>query len=318
MELMVHIHFDAKYRVEDIESLFGAESVDGEEETDDGNYKRQDLMKMHAYRDAIKRSQGAYVIYPGRTNSTVQFSGFHEMLPGLGAFSIAPDELGDAQGLEALESFLAGALRHLADRTTSLEQASYHTYQSYLEVRPNYTNIPARWSELDTFSPEKRSLAPAEHIVSVVCAPTVEALNWCARHHSMPVSLSPGYGFGHLHPDFANSRHLAVSTLLPAGAFELWKIISPGFHVLTADALTALGYSAAEPNTLYALFEAYPDKEWATAHWNKREIVRAIRAHHRCRIKLQQACPAPKLLSHPYSTTLLELLTQLTANVEKK
>jgi hypothetical protein len=76
-ELLVHVHFDAKYRVEDIEGLFGpsdegvseaelAERFEKEEKDElEGNYKRQDLLKMHAYRDAIKRSQGAYVIYPG-------------------------------------------------------------------------------------------------------------------------------------------------------------------------------------------------------------------------------------------------------------
>ena len=72
-----------------------------------GNYKLQDLLKMHAYRDAIKRSHGAYVLYPGRGNSPVTFRGFfHEILPGLGAFAIAPDESGAAQGMEALEKFL--------------------------------------------------------------------------------------------------------------------------------------------------------------------------------------------------------------------
>jgi predicted component of viral defense system (DUF524 family) len=59
-ELLVHVHFDAKYRVHDIEDLFGAEAEDADEEVE-GNYRRQDVLKMHAYKDAIKRSQGAYV-----------------------------------------------------------------------------------------------------------------------------------------------------------------------------------------------------------------------------------------------------------------
>jgi len=130
-ELLVHLHFDAKYRVEDIEGLFGAADADDADDEVEGNYKRQDLLKMHAYRDAIKRSQGAYVLYPGRSNGPVRFQGFHEILPGLGAFGVAPDENGSAQGLESLEKFLDEVLAHLGNQTTAQERVSYHIAESY-------------------------------------------------------------------------------------------------------------------------------------------------------------------------------------------
>ena len=68
----IFVHFDAKYRIDQIEEMFG---VDGEEleeiEADDSSVsttrataKRDDLLKMHAYRDAIHRSAGAYVLLP--------------------------------------------------------------------------------------------------------------------------------------------------------------------------------------------------------------------------------------------------------------
>jgi predicted component of viral defense system (DUF524 family) len=67
LELLVHVHFDAKYRIETVETLFGDETVDidsEKREQSEGRYKRGDLLKMHAYRDAIRRTQGAYVLYP--------------------------------------------------------------------------------------------------------------------------------------------------------------------------------------------------------------------------------------------------------------
>src|SRR5690606_13774697 len=39
------------------------------EETSTGRPLRADLLKMHAYKDAIRRSSGAYVIYPGTERS---------------------------------------------------------------------------------------------------------------------------------------------------------------------------------------------------------------------------------------------------------
>jgi predicted component of viral defense system (DUF524 family) len=77
-ELIVHVHLDAKYRVESVAELFGepAENLDEiKKEQTQGRYKRADLLKMHAYRDAIRRSEGDYVLYPRKTNRV--WYGYH-------------------------------------------------------------------------------------------------------------------------------------------------------------------------------------------------------------------------------------------------
>ncbi|WP_318826328.1 nuclease domain-containing protein [Burkholderia cepacia] len=150
-ELLVHVHLDAKYRVENIEGLFGVEEDDDADDEVDGNYKRQDLLKMHAYRDAIKRSQGAYVLYPGRGNKTVTFSGFHEILPGLGAFGISPNEFGKAQGMGELSRFLDESLSHLCNRATSRERSGYHLSQAYASSAPKARPPSLQLPELDSF-----------------------------------------------------------------------------------------------------------------------------------------------------------------------
>ncbi len=90
-ELIVHIHFDAKYKVENLYNIFSNDINLNEEKTDQskGKYKRADLLKMHSYRDAI-RTGGAYILYPGQ----VPFNkfGFHEIIPGLGAFPMRPSK----------------------------------------------------------------------------------------------------------------------------------------------------------------------------------------------------------------------------------
>lgn len=66
-ELIVHIHFDAKYKVDNIFQITDKEEGLDEEKTSNrkGVYKNADLLKMHAYKDAIRRTGGAYVLYPG-------------------------------------------------------------------------------------------------------------------------------------------------------------------------------------------------------------------------------------------------------------
>jgi hypothetical protein len=54
------------------------------------------MLKMHAYRDAIWRSAGAYVIYPGTAQDPIRM--YHEILPGLGAFALRPPITGAADG----------------------------------------------------------------------------------------------------------------------------------------------------------------------------------------------------------------------------
>lgn len=119
---LFHVHFDAKYRVDALERLFGVEdssTVDTDVlaqeaeslQTDEiETYKREDLLKMHAYKDAIRRSVGAYVIYPGK--ESVQWTGYHELLPGLGAFVLRP-----GSGASELSTFIDNVLQHASTQS---------------------------------------------------------------------------------------------------------------------------------------------------------------------------------------------------------
>jgi predicted component of viral defense system (DUF524 family) len=147
-ELMVHVHFDAKYRIDHVAALLGEapsttaldDAVLGAELDQDklaesrGTYKRADLLKMHAYRDAIRRTQGAYVVYPGQSGGDRQLESFHEVLPGLGAFALRP-----GSGTEPLVTFLRDVVSHVADRSSAREQQSFHTWKTYQTAQPRTT-----------------------------------------------------------------------------------------------------------------------------------------------------------------------------------
>jgi hypothetical protein len=129
--LEVWLHFDAKYRVERAREQFDSEvfedpSAARDAEVDErvGRSKREDLLKMHAYRDAIRRSAGAYVLFPG-TAAGPPFREFAELLPGLGAFILRPAANGSPIGRETLREFLAEALEQVADRASQFERERY-------------------------------------------------------------------------------------------------------------------------------------------------------------------------------------------------
>lgn len=129
---VVHVHFDAKYRVETLDQLFGKDDADStgledEAEQGMGTYKRVDLLKMHAYRDAIRRSYGAYVLYPGQIER--KWTGYHELLPGLGAFVLRPGS-DDAN----LREFIGDLIKHVAGASAQQEVAAF-TAMTYAGTR---------------------------------------------------------------------------------------------------------------------------------------------------------------------------------------
>lgn len=63
-------------------------------------YKRGDLLKMHTYNDAIRRTVGSYVLYPGDFDSKIKnYRLFEEVLPGVGAFAIKPSIQTDSENV---------------------------------------------------------------------------------------------------------------------------------------------------------------------------------------------------------------------------
>jgi predicted component of viral defense system (DUF524 family) len=131
-ELIVHIHFDAKYRVESITGLFGSEiqtELDDENTATHANAgpKRSDLLKMHAYRDAIRRTEGAFVLYPGPVSGDHSWVEYHEILPGLGAFSVRPGH--EEAAKLTLAQFIRDILDHMSDPSTRRRQQAFQTFR---------------------------------------------------------------------------------------------------------------------------------------------------------------------------------------------
>jgi predicted component of viral defense system (DUF524 family) len=296
-ELLVHVHFDAKYRVENIEGLFGpsdegltelelAERFEKEEKDElEGNYKRQDLLKMHAYRDAIKRSQGAYVLYPGRGNAPEKRKGFHEILPGLGAFGVSPDENGMALGLESLENFLDEVLAHLSNRTTAQERVTYHVAESYkLKEEPvQYGSLVL--AERDEMSDTTRALPPSEHHVMVAWYDNNAQLDWTLKTGLVVVRLGDRHGSWHVPPEFASARHVLLHTHNSQVADGLWGLnkLKPGYKVFTAEDLKERSYPGSASGNIYAIFDVMPDPVFDGQKWNGRKLQEVMTEFESCR-----------------------------------
>lgn len=169
-EIIVHIHFDAKYKVENLDYFINQDKLEDkknnfllvEKELEkSGKFQRGDLLKMHAYKDAIRRTAGAYIIYPGKKSYLE--SGFHEIIPGLGAFPISP--INSNEGLQKIKNFISEVLDHYTNRANQREALSYHLYNVMKDFpgRSVYESFP----EFSSTTTKQRNKPPGDFNVLI-------------------------------------------------------------------------------------------------------------------------------------------------------
>ncbi len=190
-ERIVHIHFDAKYRIVnpnnaksivDIAKLFdggilnkiendvfgddNTEDLDKERESERKGIasKRADLLKMHAYKDAIKRTEGAYVLYPGSSDKNIKWQGYHELLPGIGAFPVCP---GSSEDMSNVEQFLEDSAKLCVDKFSQLYRQRYWTKEIIAELPAQYGVSSASISKNNKFIPDSLTLPPNDTSVII-------------------------------------------------------------------------------------------------------------------------------------------------------
>lgn len=157
-----YIHFDAKYRITDLTFMIGnVDNIAGDEEAEltadkDGSivntYKRGDLLKMHTYNDAIRRTIGSYVLYPGNGDNLKKdhkiFSLYDEILPGVGAFAI---KLGiDTQGEAELRKFITAIIDEKRQYGSRLNRMKYYSEMVLSEpAAPKSKSVIATMSKVN-------------------------------------------------------------------------------------------------------------------------------------------------------------------------
>lgn len=225
-----HIHFDAKYRVQALEEIFGLSADEGDGGATGaagsrvGTVKRDDLLKMHSYRDAIRRTAGAYVLYPGSAGESQEFREYHELLPGLGAFVLRPTEGGVPSGAHAVRTFIDRVLDQAALRFTQHERSANWLTEVYGPERANnmYAEPPAQASVLLGF------LKSEGH------------WQWVRRTRTYNVRTQPRSGGVPKHAALLQSQ-LLLLYCPESGRVELLRIVGE-VEMVSAEAMAQTGY----------------------------------------------------------------------------
>ncbi len=224
-DIIVHIHFDAKYKVKHFQidpKIISTTNDEGEtvdtiekekEEERKGIYKNADLLKMHAYKDAIRRTGGSYVLYPGEgsvsyTNN--EYHGFHELIPGLGAFAVRPSA--ENNGIAELSAFMTKVINHLQNRASQRENTASKIYDIHKSKKKDedvlYEQLP-EYLDAD----KKQKLIPDETFVLVGYYKSKQHLEWIKDKKKYNGRIGDANGSMDLTPEFIGAQYLILHNI---------------------------------------------------------------------------------------------------------
>lgn len=225
-----HIHFDAKYRIQALEEIFGktkevvATGAETAADSPASTVRRDDLLKMHAYRDAIRRTAGAYVLYPGTGSHSEEFREYHELLPGLGAFVLRPTQDGVASGTHAVRAFIDGVLNQSALRFTKYERSRLWMSEVYGPDRTDASYLEP----------------PAQASVLLGYVKSREHWSWIHRTRTYNIRTLPRAG-GVTRDSALLQSQLLLLYCPDGGELEVVRIVGEA-ELVPADAMASSGY----------------------------------------------------------------------------
>jgi len=276
-DLIVHIHFDAKYRVDKIDLGVDDQMNDDQmseallnekKEQEEGIYKRADLLKMHAYKDAIRRTSGAYILYPGTKERKLK--GFHEIIPGLGAFCLTPYNCDEE--LIVLQVFLLEIVDHLLDRTSQRERISYYTNKVY--------NTPSKGVKGQMPEPTgaNRDFLPDETWVVLGYVKDDKHLAWIRKTGLYNFRTGTQNGSVRLSRNLISSRYLLLHA--HGKSVDFIRLADEGPRVFRRSDLLRMGYPPSnnenkKKDDIYIVYRLEPERtehEWAQYKWNINEV----------------------------------------------
>ncbi len=276
-DAIVHIHFDAKYRldkiiIEDKEVDLEASEIELQVEKENREtdiYKRGDLLKMHAYKDAIRRTAGAYILYPGIGTPEKVIKGFHEIIPGLGAFCICPGH--EDEQIPALKKFLQDIVRHFMNRTSQREKISVVEHEIYSKsvAEPFFEPFP---------EPGGRFVFPDSVRVLLASFKDKKQLNWCEHNNKFAVLCSKDGRSVQLDEAHLEVKYVVLYDEKDVTVKHIFKMTGSHPSIVSGAILSKMHYPSPVLDSLYYLYNVSKDQveaELLDMPWNIGPYVKA-------------------------------------------
>ena len=203
---------------------------------------------MHAYKDAIRRTGGAYVLYPG-TEKKIR-RGFHEIIPGLGAFCIAPGH--EDEQVPALKRFLREIVDHFMDRTSQREKIAVVEHEIHsTPPEPFYEMFP---------EPYGNPIFADAVIVLLGCFKSEEHLQWILENGKYNIRFGgERKGAIELKEPYLNVRYLLLYNMDDLSDIRILKMTKPHPSIVTDKVMAEMDYPNPTPDQMYMVYDVSVD-----------------------------------------------------------
>ncbi len=255
-------------------------------------YKNADLLKMHAYKDAIRRTGGAYVLYPGA--KSLERRGFHEIIPGLGAFAVNPSK--EAGGTDELRAFIVEVRDLFISRISQREKMAIHTKRVHEKESSDDVKLAAAVPE---FIDKSKLLNPDETWVLVGYYQTPEQLAWIQQTGQYNFRAdAKRRGALPMNAKTAGARYLLLHGKSEKKSSLLFKLNGGGPHIMLRSQLEEDGYPH-DPQAAGQVYYVYNALVLATDVEFEGIIVDVTRL---------SGYKGGRQSSHPFTVSLTELM----------
>jgi hypothetical protein len=185
---------------------------------------------MHAYKDAVRRTVGAYILYPGEVSKTK--NGFHELIPGLGAFIIRPSE--NDTGISEIKKFIRDILETQLSRASQHERLSYHTYDIHKEKPDAYLreSTPELMDNIRAKPPTEEFVLIGYYHMSTV----KNQLNWIKENNLYNIR------FETISPSMVGAKFILLYNENNLKSGELFRVTSKFPELWSKEKLELHGY----------------------------------------------------------------------------
>lgn len=224
---------------------------------------------MHAYKDAIRRTSGAYILYPGTVPRRLK--GFHEIIPGLGAFCLTPSNYDEE--LITLQVFLLKIVEHMLDRTSQRERMSYYINNVY--------NTPSKSvrEEMPEPAGDNRDFLPDETWVVLGYVKNDKQLEWIRKTGLYNFRTGTQNGSIRLSRNLVSSRYLLLHA--HGESIQFVRLADEGPRVFRRSDLLRMGYPPSDneekkKDDIYIVYRLEPNNtepEWVQYHWQISEVT---------------------------------------------
>lgn len=177
---------------------------------------------------------GAYILYPG--DKSIKHVGFHEIIPGLGAFPLRPSKTDT--GTSDLKSFIYELIEHFNNRASQREKLAFRVFDIHKEM-PNilFDKIPESLGQ-------NRDLIPDETFVLIGFYKSEEQYKWIIKNGLFNFRAGTDRGSMILDKETIGAKYLLLHTHNQPITNDFWRITSKGPKILSKNDLILKGYPA--------------------------------------------------------------------------